>query len=204
MTGPPPKPAERRQRRNARTSVDRAGIGLVPVHGGAVAVPPAPDGLLSSTKVAWVAFWASPLAPLVTAADFPALERWATLVDERARALRGYRKARIIDAPSGQAMLNPLFGVMKALDAEIRALEDRFGLSPMARLRLGAQLGETARSLEELNAGLDDDDEPDDDGPDPRVRVMDATARPAPADAGPKGVPVDGTHAGPRRRGPAR
>jgi phage terminase small subunit len=106
---------------------------------------------------------------VVPATDLPALERLFTLRDERARALRGYRARRLVVTDSGVA-LNPLLRVLKQLDAEIRQLEDRFGLSPIARLRLGVALGEAARSLEEL---LDDDD---DDDPDQRRGAVDAGA----------------------------
>lgn len=41
------------------------------------------------------------------------------------------------------------------LDGEIRALEDRFGCSPAARLRLGIRFGQAARTLEDLARGLD-------------------------------------------------
>jgi hypothetical protein len=41
-----------------------------------------------------------------------------------------------------------------AVDAEIRQLEDRFGLHPKAGLQLGIVAGEAARSLEELNARI--------------------------------------------------
>jgi P27 family predicted phage terminase small subunit len=168
--GPPPKPIGRRQRRNPRTSTERAGVGLVVVAGGRQAAPAPPAGLLKATREAWSAFWSSPLAPMVVpATDLPALERLFTLRDERARALRGYRARRLVVTDSGVA-LNPLLRVLKQLDAEIRQLEDRFGLSPIARLRLGVALGEAARSLEEL---LDDDD---DDDPDQRRGAVDAGA----------------------------
>ena len=54
----------------------------------------------------------------------------------------------------GQAILNPLYRQRSAMDAEIRQLEDRFGLHPKAGLTLGIVYGEAARSLEELNARI--------------------------------------------------
>jgi P27 family predicted phage terminase small subunit len=175
MSGPPPKPAERRQRRNERTSTERAGVGLVALPGGKIEPPSAPTGLLKASREDWAAFWRSPLGSLVVEADYPALRRLFTLYDERFRAYQGFRKARLVAGSMGQTVLSPLFAAMKSMDAEIRALEDRFGLSPIARLRLGVALGEAAKSLEELNRGLDDDldDEP---AADPRVRVVESTA----------------------------
>jgi P27 family predicted phage terminase small subunit len=197
-TGPPPKPAERRQRRNERTSTDRAGVGLVAITGGKLDPPPAPAGLLKRTREDWAAFWASPLGTLVVAADVPALRRLFTLYDERARAYRGLREfGRLIDLEHG-GKLNPLAGYLKSCDAEIRLLEDRFGLSPIARLRLGVALGEAAKSLDELNRSLDADDHDDEPASDPRHRVVESTSRSAAADAGPSGVPVGGAVPRPR------
>jgi hypothetical protein len=63
----------------------------------------------------------------------------------------------------GQYVLNPLYRQMVTLETEIRNLEDRFGLSPMARLKLGVTFGDAARSLADINANLEDDDDADGD-----------------------------------------
>jgi P27 family predicted phage terminase small subunit len=169
MPGPPPKPPDRRQGRGARTSTKRAGAGLVALPAGKVEAPPPPAGLLKATRDAWERFWGSSLASLVVPdTDLLALRRLWTLYDERARALNGYRKARLVRGSMGQVALSPLARVIEACDAEIRALEDRFGLTPMARLRLGVQLGEAARSLEDLSAALDDEGDQETAGQDPR------------------------------------
>jgi len=159
-------------------------VGLVALPGGKVDPPPAPSGLLKATREDWSGFWASPLASLVIPADLPALRRLFTLYDERLRAYQGYRKGRLVAGSMGQPVLNPLFAAMKSADAEIRALEDRLGLSPIARLRLGVALGEAARSLDELNRSLDADDDADDPAGDPRHRVVESTSQPAAADPG--------------------
>src|SRR6266536_1128862 len=149
MPGPPPKPDDRRQGRGERTSTKRAGVGLVALPGGQPDPPSAPAGLLKATRDDWVEFWRSPLGSLVVAADFPAVRRLFTLYDERSRAYSGYRRERLVLGGNKQQALNPLLAAMGMLDKEIRALEDRFGLTPMARLRLGVALGEAAKSLDE-------------------------------------------------------
>jgi P27 family predicted phage terminase small subunit len=180
--------------------VERAGPELVALAGGRGEPPAVPAGLLKAVRDSWPRFWASELAQLVKPeTDLPALERLWSLYDERARALHGYRRARVVAGSMGQPTLNPLFAALKALDTEIRALEDRFGLTPMARLRLGVALGEAARSLEDLNRGLDDDDDEPADA-DPRRRVVDAASRPAAAHPGSEDLPVDAAEPGPRRR----
>jgi P27 family predicted phage terminase small subunit len=201
-TGPPPKPVERRQRRNVRTTTERAGAGLVALPDGQIDAPPAPSGLLKATREDWATFWASPLGSLVVPADFPALRRLFCLYDERFRAYRGLRQTgRLVETEKGSA-LNPLASYLKGIDAEVRLLEDRFGLSPIARLRLGVALGEAAKSLEELNRSLDADDDDHDDA-DPRRRVVESAALPGrrvvAADAGPEDLPARPSAAGSRR-----
>jgi P27 family predicted phage terminase small subunit len=145
----PPKPGDRRQRRNTRE------IGPVaPVPARFTPVPPAPSGLLAPTRAAWAAFWASEQASLVMPADHPALLRLFTLLDERERCARAASKRRLIEGSQGQPVLNPLLKHVAALDGEIRQLEDRFGLTPLARLRLGVTFGEAHRSLADLNRAL--------------------------------------------------
>jgi P27 family predicted phage terminase small subunit len=134
--------------------------------------PPAlGDGMLEVTRKSWNAFWASKLAQRVVATtDLPALRRLFSLYDERERALRAYRRERLVVGSTGQPVINPMAKVMVALDTEIRALEDRFGLSPAARIRLGIALGEAKKTLEDMNRGLDEDgDEKPETEEDPRI-----------------------------------
>jgi len=60
----------------------------------------------------------------------------------------------MISGSQGQKILNPMYRQRTSVDAEIRQLEDRFGLHPKAGLTLGIVYGEAARSLEELNARI--------------------------------------------------
>lgn len=173
MPGPPPKPAGRRQRRNARAQ-------LVLHKGGAVAaplpreVPAAPKHWLAQTAEHWNAYWASPLAGAAElATDLPALERLFSLRDERERCYRAFRKARMVAGSKGQLRVNPLGQLMLTMDMEIRSLEDRFGLSAKARLALGIEYGKAMESLEAMNARLDKDDDSNGDGEeeDPRIAL---------------------------------
>jgi hypothetical protein len=140
--------------------------------------PEPPAGLLISTRQAWAGFWASPLAGLVVDSDLPALRRLFELYDERARSWRGYRRRRLVEGSQGQPVLSPLFRAAMALEAEIRPLEDRFGVTPAARLKLGIRLGEAARSLEDLVRDLDEDEE------ERRSRVLGEHYQPPPKDPG--------------------
>lgn len=117
---------------------------------------PAPSSdLLPETVDEWEAFWASPLAGAVDrTTDVPALRRLFWLRDERERTATLYRGERLTFGSTGQLTLSPFGRQLSALDAEIRQLEDRFGLSPTARLRLGIQMGEAKRTLDDLNREL--------------------------------------------------
>lgn len=166
MRGPPPKPDDRRQRRNKPPSLAVVRT-LKPRP---LPIPPVPDGLLPSTRAAWSKYWNTPISRIVEASDEPAIARLFRLYDERERAYRSLRKRRIVVGSQGQAVLNPLARYVAQCDAEIRALEDRFGLSAKARLQLGITFGEAKKTLEDLNRDLDDDDE----HPDPRLEADEA------------------------------
>jgi len=84
----------------------------------------------------------------------PALERLFSMYDERERMDIYLREEPMISGSQGQKILNPMYRQRTSVDAEIRQLEDRFGLHPKAGLTLGIVYGEAARSLEELNARI--------------------------------------------------
>lgn len=148
----PPKPSDRRQRRNTRE------VGaVVSLPSRSTPAPATPSGLLAPVRAAWDAFWGSEQSSLVMPADHPALLRLFSLLDERERCSRAARKSPLVEGSQGQPTLNPLLKHVGSLDTEIRQLEDRFGLTPLARLRLGVTFGDAHRSLADLNRSLVDD-----------------------------------------------
>jgi len=103
--------------------------------------------------------------------DLPALTRLFQLKDDRERIYRAVRKKWLVKGSVGQIVVNPLVKQIREMDTEIRQLEDRFGLTPMSRLKLGVQFGEAHRSLDALNRSLDGDQ---DEKADPEVvRILD-------------------------------
>lgn len=161
MPGPQPKDPNRRQRRNTGAVVPFRTAGVV-------IAPPLPPGFLVATRDLWQSFWKSPLGQAVEAkSDIGAIGRLFTLMDERERAYRAYRKQRVIHGSQGQKVISPMARAMSVFDAEIRQLEDRFGMTPRARLQLGIQFGEAAKSLAELNRMLEEDHQENEDT-DPR------------------------------------
>lgn len=94
--------------------------------GGGVKAPPLPaarPAWLKSTREWWATVWASPMASVYLDADVPTLVRLARLLDADGRGMS--------DGP---------------MRAEIRQLEDRFGLSPLARRRLQWEVDQAAQA----------------------------------------------------------
>lgn len=178
MPGPPPKDAGRRQRRNARPE-----FGLVtPIRpaAGELEAPAGDKEWLVVTRDEWLDLWGDPVAKTYNrTSDLPALRRLFGLRDERERYRRLVRKQPLVEGSQGQMVLNPLGRQIGPLDAEIRQLEDRFGLNPQSRLKLGIKLGEAARSLDDLTRGMYDDEDPqgDEEGVDPRLGTVEARSR---------------------------
>lgn len=167
--GPNRKDPDRRQRRNEPVSLVPADeepaeeeflVAEIP------APPSAPANLLKTTRDRWVAYWSSPVAGLADpVSDLPALERLYRLYDDLERSHRAVRATgHMVEGSKGQTVMNPLLRHMQTEMAEIRQLEDRFGLSPRARLGLNFTLGQTAKTLADLNSefGGEGDDEDDD------------------------------------------
>lgn len=168
---PTRKPVEQRQRRNAD------GVGQLAAVPGLGEVPPHPDLRLKATRAAWDEFWQSSVARLIdTRSDLPALTRLFRLYDELGTMDNYVRKhGRVALGSTGQVALNPIYKHMTSIRSEVTALEDRFGLTPMARLKLGATLGSAAASLDKLNEQFNEQ-EPDDDDVDPRLAAIPTTA----------------------------
>lgn len=169
--GPSPKDPDKRQRRNEAKPLELV-VPPVDVEVVAGGTPEPPEYLLPVTQTRWASYWTSPVAKLVDAvSDLPALERLFWLYDDLERSRRSVREqGHMIEGSKGQTVMNPLLRHMQTQAAEIRQLEDRFGLSPRARLSLNLTLGQAAQSLADLNAPFLDAGGDDDD---PRLDVVD-------------------------------
>lgn len=143
------KPASRDAIRPAAGRTRKPELALA----GKLEMPDPPAGLLEETEEWWRAYWSSDLARAVqNDTDLPSLSRLAWLMDERLRSARALRtlSTPVSMGSQGQAVLHPLTKYIGQLDAEIRQLEDRFGLNPRARIALGIELTKARRSLDDL------------------------------------------------------
>ena len=148
MGGSPKKPADRRH--NSKTQ----DVGVI-AQGVSRPVPAADGAWREATVERWAAFWSSPLASQVESSDEGAFRRLFKLYDEIDRLWEAVdATGRIVEGSQGQPRPNPLFKQVQEFQAEARQLEDRFGLSPLSRLRLGITFADAQASLDGLNARL--------------------------------------------------
>lgn len=117
---------------------------------------------LKATREAWEAYWSSSLPQLLTGADRSSLVRLFDQYDRRERLARAWSRSPFTEGSTGQQIVNPAARAVATLDSAIVQLEDRFGITPLARMRLGIAMGEAARSLDEMNREFDEDEDDDD------------------------------------------
>jgi len=149
----PKKPAERRQR--GSRSPDVGTVSALPVRIAAGLAPPAELAWPDDVQASWTEFWSSPLAnpSVLKATDVPALRR---LFDLRARLVEAQRRfddEPVSEGSMGQPVMSPWAAEIHRLESAISKLEDKFGLTPMARLRLGVTFEEGV-SLASRNQAL--------------------------------------------------
>ena|SRR5688572_2134997 len=157
LDGPPPKPAHKRQRRNKPKSTNV--IQMRPFIGGVTdaVIPPVPEGLSEPHQELWKQYWGSEIGQTWATTDVKSVSRLFGFYEERFRIEKTYKQSVLVEGSRKQLALNPLRAAISACDAEILKLEDRFGLNPISRLRLGITFGEAARSLADLNSSLNSD-----------------------------------------------
>lgn len=133
-------------------------VALRPPADAKLEVPPVPMDLSPKFRRQWDDFWKSPVARLtLPSLDTDAVEMLFHLRQERDLLLRRGRKQRLVAGSAGQMVINPLLSHSIAVQREIRAFEDRLGLTPKARLALGALIGDAARNIADANADFEDD-----------------------------------------------
>lgn len=137
MPGPARKSPEQRRRRNAEGPTK-----VLPAEGKRGRPPKTHTDVVwgEHARAYWVAIWTSPMATTFTRTDEFALTRLCSLVDRRDRFESGDHEVFAASAVDGEVTVVRGFDG----DAEIRQLEDRYGLSPAARRKLQWEIERTA------------------------------------------------------------
>jgi P27 family predicted phage terminase small subunit len=144
----PKKPANQRQNHKTKD------VGIVAADDSR-STPSAEITWRESTLERWVSFWRSPLASQVEPSDEGAFRRLFWIYDELDRLRQAIEETgRVVEGSQGQPRPNPLYKQVESFQAEARQMEDRFGLSPLSRLRLGITFADAQASLDGLNARL--------------------------------------------------
>ena len=147
------KPAERRQR-GARTK-DVGRVSALPVRVAAGAMPAPSVDWPDEVQSSWLEYWSSPLADprILKSTDVPALRRLFDLRGRLVAAVEAFDAQPIVSGSMGQETMSPWAAEIHRLEAAIGKLEDKFGLTPLGRLRLGVTLEEGV-SLASRNQAL--------------------------------------------------
>ncbi len=115
--------------------------------------PSAPEGLGEHALGAWSGFWASKVSGAVDLlADGEALRHWILCVDEREKLRAATVRAPLAKGSHEQLMLNPLCRRLRDLSREIARAEEHFGMTPLARMRLGVTYLQEQAAKENLQA----------------------------------------------------
>lgn len=122
-------------------------------------VPLAMDGSALRPEVAelWASYWSSAAAGAVDrASDSERLRWWAQCVNERIIVAEVVAAARLTRVAGGGVGLNPLIRYLSRLTAWIGEVEQHYGMTPLARFRLGLEAAEFAETVDDLNRRLNE------------------------------------------------
>ena len=148
------KPADQLQGKGSRHAGSAPRV-LTPLPPGERRIPKPPAGLTKGARDAWRAFWLSPVAQAVDLnADGVALRRWIVAVSKRDALEAEFEQERTTKGSTGQDRLNPIYATLKELEKTIAHYEEAFGMTPLARMRLGIAISQGKSSIDELKARL--------------------------------------------------
>jgi len=149
------KPAERRQTSLRRSGEHVPDATLVLVPPSSPRLPAAQPHWREQVVEAWNDFWMSPLADtkLLAVTDQPALLRLFEFRNRLLSALEAYEAEPIVEGSMKQVTLSPWALEVNRLESVVSKLEALFGLTPMARMKLGISFEEGV-SLAARNAQL--------------------------------------------------
>jgi phage terminase small subunit len=137
------KPPGRRQNRATKS------IGAITAAGKA---PRMPSNLCPAAQEAWRSYWSDSVSGIMRSSDATVALRWAKNLDRYHRLIAEADREPLVTGSQGQDRPNPLYELAFKVEASIKADELQLGIGPLARLKLGVALSESAKSLADLNA----------------------------------------------------
>lgn len=151
-------PQKARSRLVSKSQADqRRSLTLLPAE--QLEVPDPPANLLKKARETWAAFWRSDVARAVQPSDHRRLFRWIEAVDQLERLREQLKKQGMFtEGSKGQPRLNPLLSELRYLEGVIDKVEEQFGMTPQARLRLGLDVdpdaGKIGGGVDALNRAM--------------------------------------------------
>lgn len=138
---------------NARSGPVPAAL---PTPSAAIASPPAPLHLNATAQKVWHAVWEAGAGAYVPATDSWPIERYAELHARRRELLHTLdSEGWTTTGSQGQSVMHPAARLLADTERQLLPLEDRLGLNPEARLRLGLAATEMKSALDRF---AEDDD----------------------------------------------
>lgn len=139
-TGPPPTPGSVRDTRRGVALIER----------GDVDKPMAPKHWALATIASWEAFWSSDLIEFVHGVDVPGLQRlftyydmWVKTYEKWMSDIERFGDGEILGVTmKNTAVVSPYIMQMDKLETMTLRLEERFGITPLVRARLGIRFAE--------------------------------------------------------------
>lgn len=109
------------------------------------------------SRVRWGEIWASDVAQIWDRqGDMGRLVRYIVNFDGWLKLTEAISGREVVRGSRGQARANPLFNVRTGLELELKAAEEKLGLTPMDRMRLGIEIGGAAQGLDSARKILED------------------------------------------------
>jgi hypothetical protein len=129
---------------------------------------PAGKGWHAQSIVLWAEIWRSEVSQIWDKhGEMGRLLRYILNFDAWLKLTESLAGREVVRGSRGQARANPLFNVRSGLELELKAAEEKLGLTPMDRMRLGIEIGGAAagldsarKILEEQGMGMDEFGEP--------------------------------------------
>ncbi len=148
VSGPIAKPEEDRQGRHSPIAVATRDDSDPEV------IPEPPKGVKAEVKELWSRLWQTPVGRAWDPdMDGPLLERYARTLHRWINANRDVAalESVVTYGSTGQLVLHPITKYIQDLETQLMRMEDKLGLSPMARARLGLTIAEGELTAAQLN-----------------------------------------------------